>query len=78
MEIKNAIFQDLEVVEKRGFSNWLWKYSKIFVKWMKLSVVLSTAYFMFLPFTFIIRNIIHQKIIKCIVEKSVFLLLWGF
>ena len=25
MEIKNALFQDLESLERRGFSKWLWK-----------------------------------------------------
>ena len=38
MELENAIFQDLESLEKRGFLKWLWKsFGFLFGKILKIS-----------------------------------------
>ena len=85
MEIENAIFQDLESFgKKRSFQNgygrvlhFCLEQSKNVLKRVQLCVVVTPSMLCLFILLFMVQNIIHQKIIRYIVENSVFLLLWG-
>ena len=84
MEIENSIFQDLKSFRKnRNFKMALGKFGCLFERILKVSqsgcslVSYQTSYMLYLfILLFLIQNIIHQKIMKYIVEHSVFLLSW--
>ena len=86
MGIGCAIFHGLESFGKERifkmamecFWIFVWKNFLNILKLMYLSVTLNTVYVMLFIILFIIQNIIHQKIMKCVIENGVFLLLWGF
>ena len=77
-EIKNAIFHDLESFgRERIFKIAMKKFWLLFVKWFFVSYQ-APHMFRLLALLFIIQGIIHRKIMKYIVKKGIFLLLWGF
>ena len=85
MEIENATFQDLKNLKKEDFQNcygklWIfvWEHFRDIIEWMYLSFELIMYILCLFILLFIIQSTIRQKLIKYIIENSVFLFLWGF